>query len=233
MTATLLLLLAVPGEIPVADSEDFPAEAQVAAVAATVRVSNPALSAEGTGVVVGRSGPVVYILTAAHNVEKAERLGVATFSKASYPKPENVYDAATVVARWKEQDVAVLRLVTGDVMPGTIRICPPRLVPREKNFAGLTVGCSKAEAPSCLADTVREKKLVRRPGEEGTAVVWELGNAPQGGRSGGPLLDKRGYLLGVCSGGGDGKGYYCHVEAIHRLLKKNALEWLYDEDERK
>jgi hypothetical protein len=233
MTATLLLLLAAPGEIKVADSKDFPAEAQVAAVVATVRVKNAALNAEGSGVIVGRSGPVVYILTAAHNVEKADRLQVSTFSKDSYPRPENVYAAAEVVARWKEQDVAVLRLVTADAMPGTARVCPPRLVPTGKDFPGLTVGCGKTEVLSCLADTVREKKLVRRPGVEGTAVVWELTGAPQEGRSGGPLLDKRGYLLGVCSGGGGGKSYYCHVEVIHRFLKRNALDWLYEEDDKK
>jgi hypothetical protein len=228
-----LLLFAVPGQVEVIDSKYFSREMQVAAVEATVRVKNAASGANGTGVIVGRSGPVVYVLTACHNAEKADRVEVVTFSKTSYPNPEQVYRSAEVVARWKEQDLAVLRLVTRDAMPGTVHICPPRLVPTGKDFPGLTVGCRKAEAPSCQADTVREKKVVRRGGEESTAVVWELAGAPQEGRSGGPLLDKRGYLLGVCSGGSDRKSYYCHVEVIHRFLKRNGLEWLYEEGDKK
>jgi hypothetical protein len=33
----------------------------------------------------------------------------------------------------------------------------------------------------------------------------------------------------VASGVGDAKGYYAHAEEVHAFLKRNALEWLYEE----
>ena len=43
------------------------------------------------------------------------------------------------------------------------------------------------------------------------------------------MLDRSGRLVGVASGLGDGKGYYTHVEEVHAFLKRNGLEWLYEE----
>jgi S1-C subfamily serine protease len=52
------------------------------------------------------------------------------------------------------------------------------------------------------------------------------------GRSGGPLIDQRGFVIGICSGTSDGKGYFTHTHEIHRFLKQNAFDWLADKDTR-
>jgi hypothetical protein len=60
-------------------------------------------------------------------------------------------------------------------------------------------------------------------------LCWQTEKTPARGRSGGPLLDRRGLLIGLDSGAGDGKGYYVHVEELHAFLKRNGLDWLYEE----
>jgi hypothetical protein len=63
----------------------------------------------------------------------------------------------------------------------------------------------------------------------GAAHFWEASGKPTAGRSGGLLMNRQGYLLGICSGISGETGYYCHIEEIHRFLKSNALSWLYEE----
>src|SRR5438477_471826 len=79
--------------------------------------------------------------------------------------------------------------------PGQVRVCPPRLVPGDRAFPALTVGCGNGGPPTCLATEVTGRKLVRKRGVEGAAFHWEVKGAPTRGRSGGPLVDRRGYLL--------------------------------------
>lgn len=225
-----LALAAVHGDIDTLDSADFSRARQEAAVTATVRVVNVTTDAEGCGALVGRGGPFVYVLTANHVVDGAEELAVTTFSARSYPKPANVSRSARVLARDEAADLAVLRLPAADAPPGCLKICPPGRVPRGSGFAGLSVGCTGDEPPACRLETVRGKRKVRKPGVDGSAWYWETGREPAKGRSGGPLLDKGGYLVGVCSGASAGKGYYSHPEEVQRFLKQNGLRWLYEDD---
>ena len=222
------VLALVPGAIETVDSPDFPKAAQEAAVTATVRVKNLTKGNGGTGAVVGRSGPFVYVLTANHVVAGTERVEVATFSARSYPKPETVSASAEVVARSEEADLAVLRLVAPDPPPGCLRVCPPALVPDGSDFPALGVGCQEGR-PTCLADVVKAKRRVRRPGAEGLVTYWETEGGVVKGRSGGPLIDRRGYLVGVAGGSNGERGYYSHPEEVHAFLRRNGLRWLYED----
>jgi S1-C subfamily serine protease len=226
---SLALLLLIPGDIDVLDSKDFPKEAQVRAVTATVRVVNAAKNAEGSGVLLKRNGPLVYVLTAGHVVEGAKRVEVTTFSADSHPKAAAVYRTAEVIAQSAEPDLAVLRLTTKDEMPGSATICPPSKLQEEKDFVALSVGCGGGGAPAAVLEDVKARRGVRKPGADTSVLCWETAKPPAKGRSGGPLLDRRGYLIGVDSGAGDGKGYDTHVEEVHAFLKRNGLTWLYEE----
>jgi S1-C subfamily serine protease len=197
------------------------------AITATVRVRDVAADAEGSGIVIGRSGPVVYLLTASHVVEGADQVEVAVFSAASQRKPSAVYRSVRVIARERHSDLALLRLTTKDELPGGLSVCPPGRPLPGKDLLALAVGCGE-RGPSCLVETVQRKRLRRSPESE-VVVVWEGRHAQAKGRSGGPLVDRRGWVIGICSGTSGGKGYYCHVEAIHRFLKANGLEHLCDE----
>jgi S1-C subfamily serine protease len=227
----LTCLLLLPGQIETKDSADFPKQIQVRAVTATVRIHNPAKKSEGSGVIVGRSGPFVYILTADHTVAGAEQLDITTFSEQSYPKADKVYREAKVVAKSGDlRDLALVRMVCNDTEVGMLPLCPLAEAPKGKGFSALTSGCAEGQAPTALIEKVLGKREIRRKAGEESSFFWELENAVVKGRSGGPLVDKRGYVVGICSGTSDGKGYYTHPQEIHRFLKQHVFDWLADKE---
>ncbi len=226
--APLLLALLVVAQTGTVDAKEFPQELQTKALRATVRIVNPAKGTNGSGVVVKRDDEYVYVLTAAHVVDKADKVEVQTFSADPNPKAAKTYDAAVVLERSKELDLAVVRIATHDKVPGVLPLCVK--APDDKEFAALTVGCD-GKTPTCLAETVKGRKLVKRPGED-AVVSWEVAAAQAKGRSGGPLVDKNGRVLGIASGIGDGKGYYVHTEEIVKFLKERVLEELLEEEKK-
>lgn len=224
------LLLLVPGQVPTIDSADFTAKAQIAAVTATVKIRNVAQNAEGTGALVGKNGPFIYVVTAQHIVQGADRLEISVYSQESYPKAKAVYRSAQVVAESKLlADLALLRVATTDAMPGFVRVCPEREPPANRGFTGLAVGCSGGKPPTCLIERVAEKKTVRRPDSEETATFWEITRKNAEGRSGGPFIDRRGYLVGICSGTNRDKSYFTHISEIHAFLKRHGFRWLMED----
>jgi S1-C subfamily serine protease len=218
MTAWALLLLTVGGPGS-AEPEDFSEAARTAAQVATVRVINPAGKSEGSGVLIKQIGDEVYLLTASHVVENGQRVRVQTFGR-----PADRFDGV-VMARSPRRDVAVVRISCPQRVRGIARLCPPALVPDDKNFPGLTVGCVGDKPPIPRAETVLGKKRIRtRTGIDMDA--WEVEHAQEEGRSGGPLFDKRGYVLGIASGTNNGRSYYTQTEEIYQFLKENRLDTL-------
>jgi serine protease Do len=183
----------------------------------------------GSGVIIKKEGGTVYILTARHVVESAANLEVRFFTSRSRPRPDSVHSKVSVIATGEgDSDLAILRIMTDKEVPAQLRLCLPKEAPREKSFPVLTVGCNGKAAPSSV-ESRATKRTVKLPKGEGPVTLWEVEKAQQSGRSGGPMVDKRGLLLGICSGRGDGKGYFCTVEQIQELLKKEALEYLGEE----
>ena len=216
---SLLCCCLIPGQIETVDSASFSKELQQAAVLATVQVTNVSREVKGSGVIIGSKGPCVYILTAQHIIDKADSLEVEIFSAASFPQPHRMYRSVAIVAQTGDiQDLALLRVTTDDQLPKPLPLCPARLVSDDKGFEALSVGCADGNAPTCLVDKVLAKRLIRREAEDKAAHFWEIDRIQQEGRSGGPLVDKRGYLIGVCSGTNREKSYFCHTEEISRLL---------------
>src|SRR5581483_172794 len=123
----------------------------------------------------------------------------------------------------------LLRLSTRDRPPGGLKICPPKLVPKEMPFPVMSVGCSLGEPPTILVDRVLDKKRVRKQPLAEPTLVWEAATKHSPGRSGGPLLDQRGNIIGVCTGRTGNFGFYCHTQEIHQWLKKNGFEYLYED----
>jgi S1-C subfamily serine protease len=229
MPIFVLLLLAV-GQSGHVESKDFSKDAQNAALRATVKVVNLTKNRDASAVIVKQEPKFVYFLTAAHAARAGDKLEIHTFTAESYPDSAEKYKSAEVIASDTERDIAVIRLATTDTMPGVLPLCPVKKVPDDKDFAALSTGCGGGKAPVCQVETVRRKVKVQRPGDKDSTLVWEIATAPANGRSGGPLVDQRGLVIGVASGANDGQGYYVHIDEIHRFLKKNALDRLYEED---
>jgi S1-C subfamily serine protease len=226
----LTCLLFLPGQIETKESPDFSKELQIRAITATVLVVNPATKSQGSGVIVGRDNVFVYVLTAHHVVKGANQLQISTFSEKSYPKIDKVIDGARVKAKFDDiRDLALVRMAndkTLEVLP----ICPASEIPKKEGFQALATGCSQGDPPTCQLKKVSGKKrIVLKAGDKDDAFFWEwLAEVPHG-RSGGPLVDKRGYVIGICSvTTKDGKGYYCHPAEIHRLLDGSGFDWLVE-----
>jgi hypothetical protein len=218
------LLLLLPAQVQNEQAGEFPGKLQTAALTATVRIVNPAQKSEGSGAVLGRKGEFVYVLTARHITAKADRLEVTTFSATTYPRPTKVYEATVVASSTPIRDLALIRIATQDEIPGSLPLCPAQDERERKPFQALSVGCSGGAAPTCLIDQVLGNKKVQRKMEEGAAFCWEVERKQEPGRSGGPLVDQRGYLIGICSGTNREKSYFSDMKEIRAFLKPHGFE---------
>lgn len=71
--------------------------------------------------------------------------------------------------------------------------------------------------------------VVEFMGEKKNGTTTELmtqSNGPRGGRSGGGLFTDDGQLIGICSRGGRGYGYWSSLNQIHEFLKKEKFDYI-------
>jgi S1-C subfamily serine protease len=212
-------------QLAVQEPADFPAKLQSRARMATVRVLCPAKKSEGSGVIVGRTGGFVYVLTANHIVEGADMVEIAAFSQKN---EQSLHRNCRIVAKGAGlRDLALIRMEADEKETFSILpVCPVESVPKTDGFPALALGCSEGREPTAIVCGALRKKNVRRNGEAGAVYLWEAPDAVAKGRSGGPIIDGRGLVLGICSGTNDGKGYYTHIHDLHRFLKQNGFDWL-------
>ena len=124
---------------------------------------------------------------------------------------------------WPNEDLALL-ISDEPFNGGEMPICPVGKVPAAP-FPAVSVGCPKG-APDLWADEAKAKATItqkdeKRPDDKGISVnFWHVTNESLPGRSGGPLLDKNGYLVGICKGKVKDNSYYLHIDEIHKCLKK-------------
>ena len=76
------------------------------------------------------------------------------------------------------------------------------------------------------AETVAAK-LLKRANDVPEAFFWQTAAKPEKGRSGGPLLDADGRVIGICAATQDEKGYFTHLDEILAGLKTAKYEWLW------
>ena len=221
MLPTLALCLAAltPAGPPAAP----PAAVREGGLAATVRVTDAAGGGVGTGVVVGVRDGSVYVLTAAHVLGPDARPRVETFRPPAPRKPDSVHDRCELLFRATDSDLAVIRLPAGKREWAAGPSAPPPPAGKAPD-AGWAIGCDGGLAPRVEAVALTGRKLVRRKDGAG-AFFWQARGEAAAGRSGGPLLDGDGRLLGVCSGTQDGMSYYAHPDEIRAALRAHRLGW--------
>jgi S1-C subfamily serine protease len=230
---SLVLLAAVPTQF--ADNPHFPKAQQQAAFEATVRIYHPASRSHGTAVAVGQRGPIVYFLTAAHLLPERAVVGRETENvnavelylyAAKDPDKRSGEGNARVMARMPNEDLAVL---AGELpnISGVLPLCPKDKRDFRLPMPVMTVGALPDGPPDIRIDTVRAKKLLRKP--DGTeALYWEADVPQRVGRSGGPMVAAGGYVIGIASGTWHQKGYYSYINEIHRSLTANGYGWLIE-----
>lgn len=218
-TLTLCLAGLSPAAPPVP-----PAPVREAGVAATVRVVDPDGGGVGTGVVLEVRDGSVYVLTAAHILGADARPRVETFRPADPTKPDSAHDRCELLFRAGDADLAVLRLPAGKRAWAAVRLAQPPGTGRGPD-AGWSVGCNGGGGPQVEAVVISGRKLVRRKDGMG-AFFWQANGEAASGRSGGPLLDADGRLIGICSGTQDKMTYYSHPDEIRAALRAHRLGWL-------
>ena len=197
-----------------------------------MRVVNPAKKSEGSGVIVGRTGALVYLLTADHVVAGADGVHVSLFAEKNDAKASKTYRNGRVIARSADRrDLALVRIAMDEKTLSVLRVCPVGAAPPIDHFPGFATGCSEGQAPTGVEYSTLIKRKAREKGDAESAYFWEAPGTITRGRSGGPLIDRRGLVVGICSGTNDGKGYYTHVDEIHRFFKQRGCDWLAEKAE--
>jgi S1-C subfamily serine protease len=192
------------------------------AVLACPRVSSGV--ATGTGVVIGVKDGAAYLLTANH-VATSDRVEVQFSSRENYPKPAWFSEGATVVARWPDPDVALVRFPLGKREVAVLPLAPAWQRPKAFPAAARSVGVGSGEAAAVRGETIESREFVKREGKGG-AFFWRTKTPSELGRSGGPLLDSRGRVIGIAVAARDGAGYHAHHDEILAALKRDGYGWL-------
>lgn len=225
----LLTLALLPGQY--ADDPAFPRERQKAAIEATVRIAHPATKGEGSGVVVLYEAGVAYVLTAAHCVPPggpgSDTVDLFFFTADSWPKASQRVEGATVRERMANEDLAVISVPMAAVPP----LLPlPQSFKLEDDprgpFPAIAVGCETNGAPAVVADRVLGRRIVKKP-DNTKGMYWETEKRTHIGRSGGPLVNKDGRVIGICSGTQDNKSYYTHARDMLRALEQKGHNFLF------
>ncbi|WP_010035033.1 S1 family peptidase [Gemmata obscuriglobus] len=191
-------------------------------MSATVKVTSAADDKIGSGVVIRRTKTQAFVLTACHVVEKAKVVEVRVPGTKDTPGKTL---KAEVLEREPAADLAVLRLSVEGV-PGAVPLAPAGVKPK----LVLSVGWEKGDAPGALDESLKGRVSLRKPGAANVVACFETVRKQAEGRSGGPLLDESGRVIGVATGHDGKTGYYVHVDEVRAFLKANALGWIVEED---
>lgn len=230
MFPAVLLAMISPAAPPIAERAALPEAAQWAAIEACPRlVARGSDESRATGVSIGNKDGYAYVLTAKHAIGELETRQLEFFSRKTYPEPDRTLDGVRVELRLPTPDLALLKVPIGETAVPTIPLAQLGERPKKFPFEAVSVGCTRGFPPTCRAERIDAKRAAKRPGE-GMAFFWELASPPVPGRSGGPLLDGRGRVIGICAAGRDGRGYYVHLDEILVGLKEAGFGWLADLD---
>jgi S1-C subfamily serine protease len=224
---TIFNSAAIPQMTATINTPLFTAEQQWSMLEATVRLSagddRPPYS---TGICVATRNGAVYILTANHSVPPGEVRKYDFFNRQTYPRPtESSIDYETVL-RVPESDFALVKVVINQANTGKVRLARFADKPTKFPHQALGIGCPGGAAPMIRLDSILSRQYVKR--EVGNAFFWETAVGPSGGMSGGPLFDRQGRVLGICSAVSASRGYFTHLDEILAALKRHGHAWIYE-----
>lgn len=181
------------------------------------------LANEGSGVIVGKKGEKWLALSAYHLFQGKGKEGHATFfSPGNPPKAEKELMEVEIVDSWPDIDLVLLSINAPRLPISPLQLAMARSLPSKIRGTTHTSGCDKG-FPSLRPEQLVAKVLTTKSSGDIEAFYWEMFDASIPGRSGGPLVDCEGRILGICSGTDrKGKGMYVHIDEIRAALKRKG-----------
>lgn len=192
---------------PLVDPDNFSDGVRAQLVRCTVRVIS--INGSGTGVVVGRDGEFALIVTAWHVVDEEGPFKIQVFNHAQ--GTNQVLHDVELMHFLEFKDLALLRART-EALSVALTICPVGTDPVPR-FAALTAGFGMKAMTLGFGEVIGHEP---GGGLFGKRYVMEHARMP--GRSGAPLIDSRGFLVGIYLNNDGKHGYYADADAIRSLL---------------
>lgn len=183
-----------------------------------------------TGVVIHHDPDqgLAYVLTAAHAVRGAREIELRFYTRESYPRPARTIPKVGILDTFPTPDFAVLAVPTGNVPVPVIPLAAPGQRPKRFPVEARSIGCMGMDPPTVHPESIRAKRLVQR-GTDQVAFFWETERASVVGRSGGPMIDDQGRVIGLTSAAQDQRGYHVHLDEILAGLRQNGHQKLWGE----
>ncbi|HYO26253.1 MAG TPA: trypsin-like peptidase domain-containing protein [Lacipirellulaceae bacterium] len=195
-------------------------------VAATVRLSiaDPEGKSTGTGAIVDARNGMALVLTCGHLFRESKGQGaieLTLFNPGVHGAEVRGRVAGELIDYDLERDLALVRFRTESQV--TVTPIAPLGTAMSPGGGATCVGCSHGENPT--AWSTRLTTINRYQGHPNVQAV----GAPVEGRSGGPLYNDRGQLIGVCfaSDQAGNEGLYASLGSIHAKLDELQLASVY------
>jgi thiol-disulfide isomerase/thioredoxin len=216
-----------PAATQTAAANNAPAAAGVDhLIAATVRLSvaDPNGKSTGTGAIVAARDGMALVLTCGHIFRESQGRGAVDISIfCSTPNGAELRGtvAGECLAYDLERDLALVRFRTES--PLDVTPIAPTGVQLQPGAPVVSVGCNHGENP-----TARLSHITTINRFQGFPNV-EAAGAPVEGRSGGPLYNAQGQVIGVCFAANpqDDEGLYASIASIHAKLDELKLTSVY------
>jgi S1-C subfamily serine protease len=196
---------------------------------ATIQLYSKEANRTGTGVIIGNKAGYYYALTSEHVLR-----GKQTFVARGWfdGNKESPVEFSRFELLWSEPepDLACIRFFGEMTKIEPAKLALPRQELKKFPLNVFSIGWHEGANPTIVQDQALARKLVKNP-KGWSGFFWQTQKEAIVGRSGGPLLNDQGHVIGICSGTQEGRGYYTHLDEIRHSIRNNTrTSWLLDSE---